>query len=140
MSVQLHIPFEPVPWTAPRLSRRRVYDPQSKHKKAVRDYIKSIYKSPMLQGYLSVHFRFAISPPKSASKKQRKRMLGHQEFPTKCDATNLQKLYEDCLKKIVYEDDRYNVFVSSSKIYAENPYINICIKPMYPDLEALCKS
>lgn len=46
-------------------------------------------------------------------------------IPTRLDCTNMQKLYEDCLKKIVIDDDRNVAKIISEKSYAEREGIVI---------------
>jgi Holliday junction resolvase RusA-like endonuclease len=68
---------------------------------------------------------FHFKPPESASKKRKIEMLAGKEIPTKKDCTNMQKLYEDCLKKIVVNDDRNVAKISSEKLYAEKDEVII---------------
>lgn len=51
-------------------------------------------------------------------------------YPTKCDTTNLQKFAEDCLKKIVIEDDRNVVQITSKKLYALSSSVHIKVIPL----------
>lgn len=119
MKIDLYIPFDPVPWAAPKLSKTHCYDPREKDKRAIRYLIKEQYNGPIYDIYVAIQFTFQFPIPKSATKSMREAMLGKKIFPTKCDCTNLQKLYEDCLKKIVIEDDRKVVITSSAKYYGE---------------------
>jgi Holliday junction resolvase RusA-like endonuclease len=68
---------------------------------------------------------FVFPFPKSASKAKKEKMKAGEIIPTKCDCTNLQKLYEDCLKGIVITDDRNVVYVSSFKLYGEKGRVQI---------------
>lgn len=131
MKVDLIIPFTPVPWCAPRLSKNRCYDPKEADKRAIRYLIQQQYEGQPYDKYVAVFFYFAFQIPKSASKKQRQEMLDKKILPTKCDCTNLQKLYEDCLKKIVITDDRNVCVVSSYKCYAEQPSVEITVQDFY---------
>lgn len=126
--IHIHIPFDPVPWTAPRIyGPRLVYDPREKDKRAIRQYIRHEYNGSPLQGYVGLEFTFNFKVPKSYSKTNHRLAIAGDIIPTKCDCTNLQKLYEDCLKKIVIEDDRKVFFVLSRKRYAEKGSVNIII-------------
>lgn len=115
--ITLEIPFSPVAWAAPRLSRNRTYDPKEADKRSIRYIIKEQYKGSPLEGYVSLFFTFVFKPPESASKKKQLDMLDGRIIPTKSDCTNCQKLYEDCLKKIVIKDDRNVEVIGSRKLY-----------------------
>lgn len=54
-------------------------------------------------------------------------MLKGEILPTSCDCTNLQKLYEDCLKGIVIKDDRKVAKIFSEKVYGEKEGVFIQI-------------
>lgn len=121
--IVLEIPFEPVPWASPRLGKHTCYDPRERDKRAIRYLVKEQYKGPVIEEYVNLIFLFGFSMPKSATKKQRDRMLAQEIIPTKCDCTNLQKLFEDCLKGIVFKDDRLVESISSKKLYREKPFM-----------------
>lgn len=124
--IQIVIPFDPVPWAAPKLGRSGyAYDIREKDKRAIRYLIRQQYNKEPLKGPIGLSFEFFFSIPKSFSKKKTEDALADRIVPTKCDCTNLQKLYEDCLKNIVIEDDR-NVFtILSQKRYAQKPAVII---------------
>lgn len=136
--ITIEIPLEPVPWTAARLSRGRAYDPKEKDKRAARWHVSDQYHDEPLRGYVSLFFHFIFTPPKSASKKRTSDMLAGLIIPTKGDCTNYQKLYEDCLKKIVIEDDRNVEVIGSRKLYGEKGrvIIKILTRNEYKDLLA----
>lgn len=119
--ITITIEGDPVPWSAPKLSRGHVYDPKEREKQAIRYLIKQQYNEEPIQGYVCLCFFFVFSPPKSASKKKREAMLCGSIMPTRADCTNLQKLYEDCLKNVVFGDDRNVMLVHSEKAYQEKP-------------------
>ena len=123
--IAIEIPFEPVPWAAPQYAHRHVYDKREADKRAIRYLVREQYKGPVLNEYVFLEFLFGISIPKSTSKKNRMLMLVHEIIPTRCDCTNLQKLFEDCLKGIVIKDDRMAEIVLSAKIYSEKPFMNV---------------
>lgn len=125
--ITLFLPHHPTPWQAPRLGRGLAYNPKSKEKKSAIHMIDQLYNGPVIKDFTKILFTFLFQPPKTASKKQRQRMLDREIFPTRCDCTNLQKFYEDCLKKIVIEDDRYVQSVSSEKFYNEQDAVLIKI-------------
>jgi Holliday junction resolvase RusA-like endonuclease len=127
--IRIELNERPVPWAAPKLSRFRTYDPRETDKRAIRYLIRQQYTGEPLKGYVGIFFVFLFRPPKSASKKSREAMLRHEIIPTKSDCTNLQKLYEDCLKKIVIEDDRNVEYISSIKLYGEKDKVIITVYP-----------
>lgn len=125
--IHVKLDLDPVPWAAPHLSRGRAYDKREADKRAARFLIREQYEGPLLEGPVRLNFIFTFSIPKSYSAKKRKQVLNHELIPTKCDCTNLQKLYEDCLKGIVFKDDRYVEYVSSYKTFGEKSSIEINI-------------
>ena len=126
----IEIPFDPVPWSAPRLARGHAYDPKEKDKRAIRYLVKQQYDKPPMKGFVALTMCFAYPMPKSASKKKREAMLAGHIIPTKSDCTNCQKLYEDCLKNIVFEDDRNVALISSMKLYSEKGQVIIKVWPL----------
>ena len=131
----LDIPFTPVPWAAPKFSRYRTYDPKEKDKRAARCCLASQYKGEILDEIVMLNFTFFFKPPKSATKKQRISMINGDSIPTRCDCTNLQKLYEDCLKGIVIKDDRKVEKICSQKKYAEKEHTIIYVYTKYEQNE-----
>jgi|SRR3990167_2467669 len=123
----IDIPFEPKSWIAPQFSRGRCYDKLDREKRCIRYCIKEQYKGEIIDDFVILLFHFVFKPPKSATKKQRAKMLAQEIFPTKRDCTNMQKLYEDCLKGIVIKDDRTVSSVASLKYYDEKECIKIRI-------------
>jgi Holliday junction resolvase RusA-like endonuclease len=69
--------------------------------------VKSMYAEKPLDGFVALQMTFYEPPPASASKKMKERMLSGEIRPTRCDNTNMQKFYEDCLQNIVFLDDRF---------------------------------
>lgn len=66
--------------------------------------------------------------PKSASKKQRERMINHEVRPTKKpDSDNIIKIIADSLNKLAYHDDSQIVDVMFRKFYAEKPRVTVTI-------------
>lgn len=119
----VEIPYEPVPWSPSRVSKFGTYDPKEKDKRAIRYLIRQNFHEPIMEGYVHVVLMFGFSVPKSASKKKRAQMLAGEIIPTRCDCTNLQKLLEDCLKGIVFKDDRMVESISSKKMYSHKPFM-----------------
>jgi Holliday junction resolvase RusA-like endonuclease len=123
------IPYEPVSWAAPKLSRTHTYDPREADKRAIRFLIKQQYDAEPLTCRVLLAFQFYFPVPKSASKAKKQAMLLGDIIPTKRDVSNCVKLYEDCLKKIVIEDDRQVEFLCARKLYSEKPLVRIKVVP-----------
>lgn len=132
--IDLYIPLPPISWESARKGKYGFYDPIEKEKRCIRFYIKEQYKGDPITDYVLVDLEFNFSVPKSFSKKKRDLIIADKLYPTKKDCTNMQKLYEDCLKGIVIEDDRKVVKISSTKNYALRDSIYIYVYT----LEELC--
>ncbi|HUD01716.1 MAG TPA: RusA family crossover junction endodeoxyribonuclease [Rhabdochlamydiaceae bacterium] len=130
MKVELNIPLDPVPWASPRVLKTHCWDPREKDKWAARFHIYDQYDGEPYQKYVAALFFFAFEPPASASLKKRVQMLSGEIRPMRCDCTNLQKLYEDCLKGIVIQDDRQVCVVSSYKCYEEKGSVQIIVQDL----------
>lgn len=117
------IPWVPTSWLAPKFSRGHVYDPREAEKRSAAHLIRTAYKEATVIGllitdYVALEFFFHFRPGK-VSKKKRAEMIAGLHYPTRYDCTNMQKLYEDCLKKTVISDDRNVVKIYSEKLYSE---------------------
>jgi Holliday junction resolvase RusA-like endonuclease len=121
------IPLPPVPWAAPERGRYSFYDRREPDKRAVRYLLAEQYKGTPIEEYTSLFFRYSFKPPASTTKKKKLLMLKGEILPTRCDCTNLQKLYEDCLKGIVIDDDRKVAQIFSEKLYAEKDQVFIAL-------------
>lgn len=131
MNVQLQINADPIAWAAPRFYQGVCHDPQHKIKSLFRRKIRECYKGDIYDGYVALFFHFQFKIPKSTPKKIQAQMLNNEVIPTRCDVTNCQKLFEDCLKGIIIRDDRKVAFTCSQKSYAMNPAILIEIKDFH---------
>lgn len=119
----------PVSWQAPQFSRGYTYDPREREKKCIRYLINQAWKGSPIEDYVHLIFIFTFPIPKSYSKKKIRQIHNGELFPTKSDCTNLQKLYEDCLKKIVINDDRQVINVTSIKRFGDKGNVFIKITP-----------
>lgn len=123
--IELHIPLQPVPWQAPKKGKYTFYDPKEKEKRCVRFYLREQYQGEPLDEFVVLLFSFNFKFPKNLTKKKREMISNGQLFPTRSDCTNMQKLYEDCLKGIVIKDDRKVTKIFSRKMYADKDSIFI---------------
>lgn len=137
--IEIEIPLPPVSWAAAIKGKHCFYDPKEKDKRAVRYYIAEQFEGPLLDDYFVIFLKYVFRMPFSATKKKKAEMLAGRIRPTRSDCTNLQKLYEDCLKGIVIKDDRYVAKIISEKIYGEKDSVNIKIFGL-EEYENTCKS
>lgn len=123
----IYLDHYPVPWAAARVGKKGAFNPKGKEKIFTQWMIKNQHREEVLPGFYVLDFLFIFPIPRSASKAQKEKMMRREIIPTCSDCTNLQKFYEDCLKKIVIKDDRYVAKISSEKIYGEKKGIIIKI-------------
>lgn len=78
---------------------------------------------------MEIHAFFPI--PKNTSKKNKQLMLQGKIFPTKKpDLDNIAKAIADALNGVAYLDDSQIVSLNVSKVYAENPRVEVSIFPI----------
>lgn len=123
--IQISLPVNPTTWSAAIVTKYGAYDKKSSYKKGIRWLIKSLYRGRPIKGFVVLDLLFIFSVPKSVSAKEKALMLKGEIIPTSKDTTNLQKLYEDCSKKILFEDDRYVAKNISEKLYGDNEKVII---------------
>jgi Holliday junction resolvase RusA-like endonuclease len=124
--IEITLPLKPIPWAAAKLSRGRAYDIRGSDKQLIKFLLRQeLPTCSPIRDYTSIRLKFTFEPPKFTSKKKRLLMLAGDIIPTSCDCTNLQKLYEDCLKGIVIDDDRKVANIFSEKVYGEKESILI---------------
>lgn len=120
--------LEPVSWLAPIRSQNRFYNPRDKEKYMTTNLLMQQWHEPPISDYVKLQFTFIHALPKSMSKKKQALALQGQLFPTRKDLSNCVKFYEDCLKKVVIEDDRIVVKITAEKLYGEKGKIIIGIE------------
>lgn len=90
-----------------------------------------------LDGPLSVSLRFRMPIPKSASKRSKAAMaageIAHMSRP---DIDNLAKSILDAMNKVVFHDDGQVVRSFTTKIYAEQPGIDVRVEAFAPQESA----
>lgn len=133
--IRVHLDIEPVSWSAPRRIKYRMYDPRHAHKTIVRRLLRTQYKGKPLQGYTMVFFLFTFAKPKNGANILKKHKNEELVFPTKKDTTNLQKLYEDCLNKLIIDDDRKVVTIVSNKVWGETDSVTITVFEISPKFD-----
>ncbi|WP_167957941.1 RusA family crossover junction endodeoxyribonuclease [Anaerosporobacter faecicola] len=85
----------------------------------------------IFEGPLDVTIKCFFAPPKSTSKKVRKKMLDSEILPTKKpDIDNICKVVLDALNGIAYKDDTQVVQLQMEKLYNDEPYVRVWISEM----------
>ncbi|BEV47331.1 RusA family crossover junction endodeoxyribonuclease [Afipia carboxidovorans] len=91
----------------------------------------SMRGKPVLTGPLHIDLRAVIPIPKSWSKALRDAAITGDIRPTsKPDIDNIIKAVSDGMNKIVYADDAAIASVSANKVYGENPFVVVTVKPL----------
>jgi len=96
----------------------RTYNPDYKAHQKIRQEIMQQYQDKPLTGPLKVKFTFLFAPPMASMKKTQAMLDGRIYKTTKPDTSNMIKLYEDLMNKIVYKDDAQIVYEKGFKKYA----------------------
>lgn len=132
--IRITVPGEPVPWSVHHRG-----DPAAARMKAWKNTIwwhaKSQYHGPRLTGPVRmsiVAYRAKGLPRSKAARADA--MAGRLVPTTRPDATNLQKLAEDALQGICYEDDSQVVDVRTRKRYGDPPRLEIEVSAWEPDV------
>jgi Holliday junction resolvase RusA-like endonuclease len=88
---------------------------------------------PPLSGALSVSMRFRMPIPKSATKALKAAMAaGEVAHISKPDASNLVKAAEDALNGVMFHDDSQVVRLFVSKVYSDQPGLDVRIEALEP--------
>jgi len=136
--VKLVIPGEPCAKQRPRLGKRHTYTPD----KTVNyeTLVKQLYITQgheRLEGALKMTVNAFFSIPKSASKKNREKMLRGEIRPTKRpDWDNVGKIISDALNEMAYKDDCQIVDATVRKWYSDNPRVEVEITELTPEVFA----
>lgn len=92
---------------------------------------------PPFEGPLSVSLRFRMPIPKSASKRTKAAMsAGETAHVSRPDIDNLGKAILDALNKVVFHDDGQVVRAFSTKVYAEQPGVDVRVEAFMPQEQA----
>jgi Holliday junction resolvase RusA-like endonuclease len=135
--ITLTIPGEPVAKGRPRMMKSGIAFTPTK----TRNYetlVKELYiienrDKPMLEGQLSASIYAYFTIPKSASKKNREKMLEWKIRPTKRpDLDNIAKAVLDALNGLAYQDDSQIVRLVVEKYYSDKPCVEVSIEEVTP--------
>lgn len=110
----------PIPWTAPRFTRKGIYSSHSTAQEQVIWQLKSQINHEPITAPVRLNVTFYMPIPKSASKKLRLQMLnGIVHHIKKPDRSNLLKFIEDCLERAkIISNDSIIVAGSTNKAYS----------------------
>lgn len=102
------------------------YDPASKDKEVIKQYILLQYRNKLKHIKPPIEFKLvAYMPiPKSLSLKKRNELVGKYHV-SKPDIDNCYKTYSDLLNGIMYEDDSNISKIICEKVYDLNPRVEI---------------
>ncbi len=133
MMIQFAIPVAPVPKGRPRLSRFGTYTPKKTKtfEDAVRVYARQAMGSQEpLETALEAFLYFRVGVPQSYSKKRTEACLSGSERPItrNGDLDNLTKGVLDAFNGVIFKDDCQIVEMHLTKVYAEQPGIDVLIK------------
>lgn len=128
--IQIEINEKPVSWMAPKQGKHLFYNPRGEEKNKTQWIIRSQYRERPVENPVILIFNIYFAFPKNISAKKKLKMLNGKIIPTRMDLSNMIKFYEDCLKGIVIEDDRYVAGITAQKNYDEKDKILITILPL----------
>ncbi len=105
-----------------------IYNPRFAYMFACRWKIRIQYRKPAFEGPVVVNYYFAFQiPPSWPRSKKEQALRGEIPHTSTPDIDNLQKLYNDCIKKIVITDDKNIRECRGIKSYDVNPRTEIVI-------------
>jgi Holliday junction resolvase RusA-like endonuclease len=119
----LTIPGPPIPKPAYKRGKGgNSYAPKSREAKMVSLFANSLYDGKILNEPLILFCEFFFPIPTGWTKGEQEKARTGIIYPIskKADSSNYLKFYEDALSKVIYEDDKLNVWASGSKFYAKN--------------------
>lgn len=130
--ILIEISGVPIPWRAHAGYGKRSFNPRFKEREAFQWQIRAQYnRLEPISGPVRTEYTFHMPIAKSTSKIRRLQMLnGMIHHIVRPDATNLLKMYEDCLKGIVFVDDSQVCEISARKIFDERPRVVIKIEEL----------
>jgi Holliday junction resolvase RusA-like endonuclease len=130
----------PVPKARPRFRRigKFVSTYTAAKTKTYEDQVRDAARLAMgstepLETPVSVYFYLSVPVPASYSKKRTQACLSGEEKPIKKpDLTNVGKSLEDGMNGIVYKDDSQIVNLHMTKVYSNEPRVEILVKEDLP--------
>ena len=128
--IKLTMIGKPISKQRPRFRSGRVFDKQSKEKRAAKtSIIQQMARAGVLKrfdGEISVNMTFYTTIPISWSHKRRKSVVGKGNAH-RPDIDNYVKFYFDVMNELVYKDDGQITELYCKKIYSNEPRVEISI-------------
>ena len=124
----------PLPLARTRMGRgsRRLYDSQKDIKIVQGICLQNQHgEKPLYIGPLQLDVTFYLKMPKLSARKIAERNNMYHFY--KPDLSNLIKLVEDIANEIIYKDDAQISYITSRKVYHENPRTEFSIIPLAKD-------
>lgn len=110
---------DPLPLKRPRISQKRLWDPQKEHKLVTGITLDKEHILPRLfQGPLMLIVEFLFKFPKTMPLKQRSK-LKNKPYEKKPDLDNLVKYIADCATAVLYHDDSIITNIQATKKYGD---------------------
>jgi len=131
--ITLEVKGIPIAKKRPRFARIgkfvRTYDPQETEESRFLFEIQKQWNKPPISTPIKVRCSFEMPIPKSTSSKKTLLMLKEEiKHTKKPDISNLIKFVEDCLNKVVWNDDSQIVYLAGGKFYSDEPKTIIMIE------------
>lgn len=123
LNLKVTIDGPPIPLKRARISRHRMYDPQSALKEATLWEVCSQLPTTFNKLHrlpCTIDFKFLFQPPKSLSKKKQSILIDSPHIK-KPDIDNLIKFYLDACNSVLYYDDSQVYAITASKMYHSEP-------------------
>jgi Holliday junction resolvase RusA-like endonuclease len=99
-----------------------------KERDFVQHQLSKSYSHDLLASPLRISYDFYFEIPKSYSKKKKEKIINKEILHTTTpDCSNCVKMWEDCLKGVIIEDDRYVVESIGRKHYSNKCQVVIKI-------------
>lgn len=128
---------KPIPHKDYSGSGRYSYDSQSTLKDRLRWEVRAQFKGHPLKGPVQVDHTYYFPIPKHKLKRFNQDPHKYQYFTNRPDGDNLNKLYNDILKTLVFDDDCWIVNGNTRKLYDPLPRSVFIITPLGPTYERL---
>jgi Holliday junction resolvase RusA-like endonuclease len=128
--MKLTIQGEPVAKGRPRVCKWGTYTPAKtvNYETLIKEMF-MVEHGEKLRGALRLFVIAYFSIPKSASKKNREKMIKWEIRPTKKpDLDNIMKIVSDALNTLAYDDDSQIVSATIKKFYSDEPRLFISVE------------
>lgn len=104
-----------------KTSSGHAYDPQAALKEKIRWEFRSQFPHAPIEGLVRIDATYYFPVPQCKLAKFKKKPDNLWYYSNTPDCDNANKLYYDCMKLIIMDDDRYVVDGYTRKLYDTNP-------------------